>query len=263
MRLTSNNLAESFITLKNDAWFNRQKIAGECVAKCLNEFKSLVQSAPTISLLDIEQQCLKFIKEYNCEPTFRNFNGFPGSVCLSVNTQLVHGIPSDYVLQDGDVVSLDLGATYEGAIADAAYTCIYGTPKNNRHVRLLEACQKALEIGISAIEIGKQLGVIGNAISKFSKKTEFGLITNYGGHGLDYNLPHAHPFVSNQAKPTEGIRIQPGLSIAIEPMMSLGEPTTVIEDDGWTVSTPDIGCHFEHSVLVTEEKIHIITELNG
>jgi methionyl aminopeptidase len=168
--------------------------------------------------------------------------------------------PCAYLLE-GDLVSLDLGATFEGAIADAAFTCIYGEPKSKEHVRLIRTCHDALYVAIKAIKVGKRLGVIGNAIHKYCKDSGYNLITKYGGHGLDYNIPHAEPFVANKSKTTDGIRIRPGLSIAIEPMLVIGQAKTKVESDGWTVVTPGIGAHFEHSVTVTETGNHIITEM--
>ena len=175
----------------------------------------------------------------------------------------MHGIPDDTVLDNGDVVSFDLGATYEGAIADSALTCIFGPPRDPKHVELVKATEEALMRGIQAIAVGKRLGCIGNAISKYVKSTGFGLVHNYGGHGLDWNTAHAAPFVSNKAEVTEGIRIQPCLAIAIEPMLTIGSPTTRTLADGWTVATPDIGAHYEHSVFVHQDRVEIITWREG
>src|SRR5690606_34709789 len=133
-------------------------------------------------------------------------------------------------------------------------------PKSTEHVRLLKTGWEALKAGIKAIEIGKQAGVIGNAIYHYVKNSGFGLITNYGGHGIDHR-PHADPFISNKSSSNEGIRIQPGFSIAIEPMLVIGEARTSKLSDGWTVITPGIGCHFENSITVMEDGVHIITEI--
>ena len=114
--------------------------------------------------------------------------------------------------------------------------------------------------GIQAVEAGKRLGVIGNAIYKFSKGQGYGVINNYGGHGLDWDIPHAAPFVENKSDPTKGIRIQPGLAIAIEPMLVLGSTNTSTLEDGWTVVTPDLSAHFEHSIFVHEDHVEIITD---
>lgn len=258
MSFEYNNL----INLKNNDWLERQQIAGKCVAGVLRTLHTMISDKlPNLSLKDLEAEAMLQIESANCIPTFKGYKGFPGAICLSVNKQLVHGIPSDYILQDGDVVKFDLGATYKGAIADAAATTIYGTPKSKQHVELINMCREALYQGINAIKIDKQLGCIGFAIHKYvTSRSRFGVITNYGGHGIDENAPHAPPFVANKARYNEGPRIQSGLSIAIEPMLVIGDTKTKTKKDGWTVTTLDIGAHFEHSIFVAEDKIHILTE---
>lgn len=255
------NLQSNIIKLKNNDWYERQKIAGACVAQVLKTIdQTISEHPPNLSLLDLEAIAIDIIEDFDCTATFKGYKGFPGSICLSVNKELVHGIPSGYILQDGDVVKFDLGATYRGAIADAAATTIYGAPKSDQHIELINTCKEALYAGIKAMAIGKQIGCIGFAISKLVSRTRFGLITNYGGHGIGENTPHDLPFIANKARPNEGIRIQPGLTIAIEPMLTTGSTTTCTANDGWTVSTPDIGSHFEHTLFVGEDKIHIMTE---
>lgn len=252
----------NLIKLKDNDWLARQKVAGACVAGVLRTINQLiVEKTPNISLKDLEQEALKQILAADCIPTFQGYKGFPGAICLSVNKQLVHGIPSSYILQEGDVVKFDLGATYRGAIADAAATAIYGQAKSPVHVELLETCRGALDQAIKSIQIGKQLGCIGYAIHRYvTARSRFGLITNYGGHGLDENTPHAVPFVPNKSRSQEGPRIQAGLSIAIEPMLVVGDTLTKVAPDGWTVITSDVGAHFEHSIYVASDKIHIVTE---
>lgn len=250
------------INLKDQTWFDNQKHAGQCVAKILTECKKIVLSKEAnLSLKKFEEVTYTYMNEFKCEPTFKDYRGFPSALCTSVNNQIVHGIVTDYVLQDGDVVKLDLGATYNGAIADSAITCIYGTPKSKEHIRVTEACDKALQVGINAVKIGNRIGAIGEAIHKFAKNTEFGLITEYGGHGIDTNKPHAAPFIANKAKANEGVRIQPGFTIAIEPMLVIGPPHTKELKDKWTVITPGVGAHFEHTLFVKpDDTVHIITE---
>lgn len=249
------------VTLHDQDWFDRQLIAGKCVAKCLKASKQLIEEQqPNLSLLDIEAICAEIIEKDNCTPTFFGYKGFPGKICASVNKQLVHGIPSGYQLKPGDVVKIDLGATYQGAIADAAITTIYGKAQSQKHIELIEVCQDALYYAIKSIEIGKQLGCIGYAIHKYiSNHSRFGLITNYGGHGIDEDTPHASPFVSNKERYNEGIRIQSGLSIAIEPMLVIGDVKTYTKSDGWTVCTEDIGSHVEHSIFIHNDSVEIIT----
>lgn len=263
MRLNKNNFANnSLIILKDELWLKRQKHAGRCVATILKECGKLIKSnQQNLSLKDLEQLTYLYTRNMDCTPTFLGYKGFPGAACISVNKQLVHGIPTDYILQDGDIVSVDLGATFEGAIADAARTWIYGNPKSSEHVRLLKVGKDALDNGVKAIKVGGRLGEIGYAIHNTVKNSEFGSVTNYGGHSIDYNTPHAEPFVSNKDIPTNGIRIQNGLSIAIEPMVVIGSVETSILNDGWTVITTGLSCHFENSVTVFNNEVHIITEI--
>lgn len=262
MKLSSNGAfaPSSFVTLKDQNWLDKQRVAGKIVAGALCLLENQVKCKSSLSLIELNSLAEEFILDNKCDLTFKGYKGFPAGVCISVNKQLVHGIPTDYYLQDGDVVSFDLGATFEGAIADSALTCIYGNPKSNRHSMLLKATQECLMLGIESIQIGKKIGCIGNAISKCNKKYGFGLITKYGGHGLDWNQPHSSPFVENKSTTEEGIRIQPGLSIAIEPMLVIGDTYTYVDKDGWTVWGQDVSAHFEHSIFVHENSVEILTK---
>jgi methionyl aminopeptidase len=253
----------NFILLKDEKWLTYQRVAGKIAAQTLVALQNEVANKTTKSLVELNEMAEQMIAKAGGTPTFKGYKGFPAGVCISVNKQLVHGIPSDYHLQEGDVISFDLGVTIEGAIADTAITCIYGTPKSSQHVKLVQSTEEALMKGIGALQAGKRLGSVGNAIYKSAKGNGFGVVTNYGGHGLDWNVPHASPFVQNKSEVEEGIRVQPGLSIAIEPMLLIGQVSTTTLADGWTVVTPDIGAHFEHSVFVHEDRIEIITDRTG
>jgi len=251
-----------FIKLKDATWLRRQEHAGKCVSNILRDCGDLITSgSPSLSFKDLEKIALDQIKQCDCVPTFLNYEGFPSAICVAANKQLVHGPVTDYVLQEGDVISIDLGATFEGAIADAARTWIYGEPKNKKHINLLKVGREALAAGQNAVKIGSRLGAIGNAIYKIVTKNGFGVIQEYGGHGIDYYTPHADPFVCNKQSPQSGVRIAAGMSIAIEPMLVLGEARATESTDGWTVCTPSIGCHFENSVTIMEDGVHIITEI--
>lgn len=248
------------VSLKDDKWLAHQRIAGRIASDALIFLEKQVSEKTTKSLLELNSEAEKLITDAGGICTFKNYKGFPAGVCISVNKQLVHGIPTDYKLQEGDLVSFDLGVTIEGAIADTAITCIYGDPKSEKHIHLIKATEEALMSGISAIQVGRRLGCIGSAIYQVVKNNGFSVINNYGGHGLDWDIPHAAPFVANRAMETEGIRIQTGLAIAIEPMLVIGSPSTTTGIDGWTVSTLDIGAHFEHSIFVHEDYVEIITD---
>lgn len=252
-------LANGFFTLKNNEWLERQRIAGKVVAKCLNHLEQRVKDKTSLTMRELSLEAEQIILDSKCSATFKGYKGFPEAVCISVNKELVHGIPKDYSLQEGDVVSFDLGATFEGAIADSAITCIFGEPKNKRHVELISATKEALIKGIQSIQVGKRLGVIGNAIYKSAKGNGFGVVTQYGGHGLEYDKPHAQPFVENKSDIDIGIHIHAGLSIAIEPMLTISSTNTKIMNDNWTVETSDIGSHEEHSIFVHKDYVEIIT----
>lgn len=255
-------LTNGFFKLKDMSWLERQKIAGRVAAQSLLLLEKMVKEKTELSLLEMNDVAEKFIIDNKCLCTFKGYHGFPAGVCISVNEQLVHGIPTNYHLQEGDVVSFDLGTTYEGVIADTAITCIYGEPKKKEYVRIIEATEEALMKGIAAISVGKKMGVIGHAIHKSAKGNGFNVIEQYGGHGLDYNVPHAAPFVENKADPDTGFRIQSGLSIAIEPMLVPFDTSTKVMNDGWTVCTKEIGAHFEHSIYVHEDHVEIVTNRN-
>jgi len=253
------------IVLKDDLWLERQKKAGKAVSACLRTFADQCKNPymlGQLSLKYIEEFCIEIIEEAGCTPTFQGYDGFPGAVCLSVNKNVVHGVPTKYILQPGDVVTLDLGATYKGAIADAAFTAIYGEAKDPKHQEMLKLCQQGLNAGIDAFEEGKRIGAIGSAIYRTLRDHGYGIITDYGGHGINYDQPHAPPFVANKSHGNEGPRVQKGMSIAIEPMLIMGgSPRTRTLKDKWTIAGKDIGCHFEHSVTIDSKgNKHIITE---
>jgi len=255
--------SSGFFKLKGHDWVEKQREAGRIASNTLLMLQGLISQKTDATPSQLNTMAENYILIEGGTCTFKGYKGFPAGVCISVNKELVHGIPKDIPLQEGDVISFDLGVTIGGAIADTAITCIYGQPKSERHVQLLKATEDSLMKGIGAIEVGKHLGVIGSAIYRCAKGYGFGVINNYGGHGLDWDTPHAAPFVANKADINEGIRIQPGLAIAIEPMLVLGTTGTKTLDDGWTVVTDDIGAHFEHSIYLHEDgKVEIITDRN-
>ena len=255
---------QEFVSLKDYNWLAKQKHAGRCVANILNACGIAIESGPpNLFLRDLEELAVKYLDEMECLPTFKNYRGFPSSICTSVNEQLVHGVVTDYKLVDGDVITIDLGATYQGVIADAARTFIYGTPKSKEIVRMLKVCEEALNVGIKAAKVGARLGAVGHSIHKYVKDSGFSLITKYGGHGIDFNKPHAEPFVSNRANINDGIRIHSGLTIAIEPMLVMGDTKTKVIDDKWTVIASGIACHYEHSIFIDSDFTHIVTEYNA
>lgn len=261
MRINQNTFDNCFfINLKNEEWLEKQRVAGKIAAKTLVMLERMVKEKTTLSLLELNKIAENFIISSGGKPTFKNYKGFPAGVCISVNKELAHGIPKEYYLKEGDIVSFDLGVTFEGAIADSAITCIYGEPKSENYIKLIQTNYESLIKGIDAIKIGSQIGVIGEAIYRHVKKNYFGVVTNYGGHGLDWDNPHSSPFIPSRSESNKGVRIQKGLSIAIEPMIVMGnDVSTRVLDDGWTIITNEIGSHFEHSIFVHEDHVEILT----
>jgi methionyl aminopeptidase len=251
------------VVLKDKDWLARQKIAGRVVAKAHQEIYAMIKgTASNLTLSSLNSSVEGLIRQNKCTPTFLNYRGFPSSICASLNTELVHGMGTrDIQLQNGDVLKVDIGATFEGAIGDCAVTYIYGKPKNNEVLRLLVSCQDALSDAIALVEPGRRIGELGRAIFNRSKSDGFGVVIDFGGHGIEYNKLHADPFVPNKSSVNDGVTMQPGMSIAIEPMFVLGKNVkTKTLADKWTVITHDIGCHFEHSITLDEDgNRHIIT----
>ncbi|MCK9567827.1 type I methionyl aminopeptidase [Candidatus Pacearchaeota archaeon] len=252
------------IVLKDKDWIGRQKIAGRVVGKAHQEIYAMFKGmASNLTLSKLNSMVDDLIRQNNCTPTFLNYRGFPSSICASLNTELVHGMGSRNIqLKDGDVLKVDIGATFEGAIGDCAVTYIYGKPKNPEILRLLISCQDALYDAIALVEPGRRIGEIGRAIFDRSKSDGFGVVIEFGGHGIEHNKLHADPFVPNKSSVNDGVTMQPGMSIAIEPMFVLGKNVkTKTLTDKWTVITHDIGCHFEHTITLDEDgNRHIITD---
>jgi methionyl aminopeptidase len=256
----------SLITLKNEEWLVNQRVAGRVAANALLLLENEVKQGTNKSLLELDKLAETYIRDNGCEPTFLGYKNFPNSVCISVNRQLVHGIPSGY-LKDGDLVSFDLGATSKGGyVGDTALTIIYGEPKSAKHVELVKATKEALVLAIASIKIGARLGIIGQTIYACARKYGLSVVDSYGGHGIGINSdgtarPHDAPFVSNRSTENEGIRITPGLVIAIEPLFVIGSSNkTKTLEDQWTIECENICAHEEHSLYVHADYVEIITD---
>lgn len=252
-------MISQLIILKDQHWLDRQRLAGKCVKECL-EFANDKILNSSLSTLEISQKCYEIMSKHNCTPTFFNYKGFPGYACISINNELVHGIPKDIIPQEGDIIKVDLGATYQDAIADAAVTIIKGKPKLTSHAEMVKTCRDALENAIKNIKLPCRLGTIGNSINFIVKKTKFKLITDYGGHGIEEGTPHGSPFVANKASKDEGVRLYPNMTLAIEPMVVHGDSKTWVGSDGWTVYTNDVGAHFEKTIFIHQDSVEIITD---
>lgn len=214
---------------------------------------------PGISTLELDQAAEAFISSQGARPSFKGYDGFPASICVSVNNELVHGIPGSRILLDGDIVSVDVGVEYNGYHGDTAWT--YGVGAISAEARkLLEATERALYAGISAAKPGVHLYTISYAIQRSLEDDGFSVVREYSGHGIGREL-HEEPLVPNFGPPGRGPLLSPGNALAIEPMASAGERYVRTLDDQWTVVTVDgsLCAHFEHTTVITEDGCEILT----
>ena len=246
----------------NQKKIEAMRAGGKIMAQIFQELREYTQPGVTGKEVDkwVERKILSYgagIAYYEPEVNF------PGSICISVNNELIHGTPKDIPFEEGDKVSYDLVIKYQGYYVDSAFTMILGKPTAAQK-HLLSFTESALYEGIEQVRPGAKLGDIGFAVEKTLKKGKLGVIRDYVGHGIGEKM-HMPPEVPNYGKKGQGLILQPGDTICIEPMSSLGKPDTIVveDDDGWTVCLKDgsIGCHCEHTVLVTEDGYEIITQL--
>jgi len=245
------------IICKSDREIATMREAGRVVGQTLKLMGSLVEPGVSTQALDAEAE--KFIRKKGAVPTFNGYHGFPGSVCISINEQVVHGIPSGRKLKNGDIVSIDCGATLDGFIGDAAVTLLVGKVAH-RIVELVETTRIALDAAIRRCVVGMRLGDISHAVETKARKKGYGVVREYCGHGVGRDL-HEAPQVPNYGRPGYGPSVARGWTIAIEPMLNLGGPGVSVLNDGWTVVTADgrPSAHFEHTVAVTENGPVIMT----
>lgn len=223
------------------------KVAGEAVE-------------PGVTTAEIDRIAENYIRKHGAKPNFKGYNGYPATACISINNEVIHGIPSKHrVIKAGDIVSIDLGATYEGFNGDNAATFAAGDVSVEAK-RLMKATKESLYKGISAAIAGNRIGDIGSAVQTYVEANGFSVVRDYVGHGVGTKL-HEAPEVPNYGKPNHGIRLVPGMTIAIEPMVNQGDYKVNVLLDGWTVLTKDgsLSAHFEHTVAITADGPKILT----
>jgi methionyl aminopeptidase len=233
--------------------------AGAVVAEALALLGE--QARPGTTTKELDELAEEFIRSEGGLPTFKGYRGFPGSICTSPNSMVVHGIPGPYRLAEGDVVSIDVGVTREGFVADSAYTFAIGEIDPEAR-RLLETCEAALAAGIEQARPGNHIGDISAAVQNVTEAAGFSVVRTLVGHGVGRSM-HEEPQIPNFGEPGRGPRLAPGMTLAIEPMINAGAPGVYLEDDRWSVSTDDgsLSAHFEHTVAVTaDEGPRILTQ---
>lgn len=234
---------------------------GKILATIFDDLKKQVK--PGVSEKELDAWVDVEIKKHGAIATYKTSEvNFPAAICISTNEQIVHSIPSDYVLQEGDVVGFDLVITYKGMKTDSAFTMVVGGKPNGAQKHLIQATEQSLYAGIDAIKGPVKTGDIGAAVEQVLKTAKLGIIRELVGHGVGHEM-HEKPDVPNYGRKGTGVLLTPGDTIAIEPMATLGGEKIIQEDDGWTLSTWDgsLAAHFEHTVLITEDGAEILTKL--
>ena len=248
------------IRLKNSAQIAAMKEAGRITGEALLVARDMVR--PGVSTYEIDAAIRGYIEKCGAKPAFLGYGGFPASACISINDEVIHGIPSKKrILKEGDVVSIDTGAIYRGYVGDSARTIPVGQVSEEAS-RLIEVTRNSFWAGVEALRIGNRLGDVGNAIDEVVRKNGFSTVKRYVGHGIGTDM-HESPDVPNYGTPGRGIRLCAGMTLAIEPMVNAGTFEVKELPDGWTVKTADgrLSAHYENTVALTSEGVLILTEV--
>jgi methionyl aminopeptidase len=239
-----------------------KKIAQACliVAKTLDYLKDVVK--PGITTREIDYFADTYIKANDASPAFKGYRGYPASVCTSVNNEVIHGIPSDRVLKEGDILGVDLGVYKDGFYGDAAYTFPVGNIRPDVE-RLLRVTEESLYIGIENARSENRVSDISCSIQRYVESNGYSVVRAFVGHGIGKEL-HEEPQIPNFGIPGRGPKLRPGMTLAIEPMVNEGGHEVLILDDGWTAITMDgkLSAHFEHTILVTSDKPEVLTKIH-
>jgi methionyl aminopeptidase len=245
------------VSCKTKGEIDLMRQAGKVVGQTIEEVSKYVR--PGITSGELDKIGEEFIRSKGMIPAFKGLYGFPGSICISFNEEVVHGIPGQRVLQEGDIISLDVGATYKGWNADGAATFPVGKISQQAQ-NLIDVTREATFIGISQMKLGNHLYDISGAIHDYVEKQGYSIVTQYVGHGIGRRV-HEDPQVPNFRQPSRGMGLRKGMCLAVEPMVNLGTFETVVKEDKWTVVTKDgaLSCHWEHSSAITDGEPLILT----
>ncbi|HKP48108.1 MAG TPA: type I methionyl aminopeptidase [Pyrinomonadaceae bacterium] len=244
---------------KSKRELEKMRAAGQLAGSVLQELRRLVQVGVTTREIDLAAE--KMITDAGALPTFKGYHGFPYSICASVNEQVVHGFPSDYELQDGDIFSIDCGATLEGFVGDTATTVPVGKVSED-WLGLIHVTEECLNLAIEQCRPGKHLGDIGAAVQQHAEANGYSVVRDYVGHGIGRRM-HEDPQIPNYGRPGHGPKIKAGYVFAVEPMINLGTHHTKVLKDGWTVVTVDgkPSAHVEHTIAITEDGPEVLTKV--
>lgn len=235
----------------------KMRASGQLVGQVLRELRAMVE--PGLTTVEVDAAAEKMICDAGAYPTFKGYNGFPFSICASVNEQVVHGFPSSYELQEGDIFSIDVGVTLDGFVGDTAATIPVGTVSEDR-LKLIRVTEECLQLAIEQCRAGNHLGDIGWAVQSHAEAHGYSVVREYVGHGIGRRM-HEDPQIPNYGKPGKGPKIKNGYVFAVEPMINLGVQQTKTLKDGWTVVTIDgqPSAHAEHTIAITEQGPDVLT----
>jgi methionyl aminopeptidase len=242
---------------KSQKEIDKMRASGRLVGEVLRKLRGMVE--PGLTTLEVNNAAEKMIRDAGAHPTFKGYNGFPYSICASVNEQVVHGFPSNYELQEGDIFSIDVGVTLNGFVGDTAATIPVGNVSEEK-LRLIRITEECLQLAIEQCQPGNHLGDIGSAVQRHAEAHGYSVVRDYVGHGVGRRM-HEDPQIPNYGKPGKGAKIKKGYVFALEPMVNMGSHHTRTLRDGWTVVTLDgqPSAHAEHTVAVTEQGPEILT----
>jgi len=246
------------ITIKSRREFAKMQKAGACVAAVHAAVREAAR--PGVSLLELDELGAKIIADHDCTPSFLDYLGsYPATLCLSPNDVIVHGIPDGYRLEEGDILSVDAGAIYEGFHGDAAFTMAIGEISAEAQ-QLIDATEEGMWAGIREVRKGNRLGDIGAAVADVGAGRGYGVVQEYVGHGIGRQM-HEEPQVPNYGERGSGMRLKTGMALCIEPMFNVGDRQTKVDGDGWTVRTQDgsLSAHWEHTVAITSDGPMVFT----
>lgn len=248
-----------FTKVKTDQEIDNIRQSGKMWGEVMRVLQA--QATAGMTTQDVANIARKELDKLGGKPAFLGYGGFPDVICISVNHEVVHGIPGSKLIEDGDLVSLDYGVDYKGMITDGAITIGIGEMSGSKR-KLIKGTEEALMAGISVLKDGVKTGDIGAAVEKVMIGHGFGIVRDLVGHGVGHGV-HEQPDIPNYGQAGTGSKLSSGMTIAIEPMATLGSEEVVIESDGWTISTADksLSAHFEHTVLITDSGYEIITQL--
>ena len=248
------------IQLKNSAQIALMKDAGRITGEALLLARDMIK--PGVSTYEIDMAIRRYIEKCGAKPTFLGYSGFPASACISINDEVIHGIPSPKrILMEGDIIKIDTGATYKGYVGDSARTIPVGNVSEEAK-RLIKATRDSFWAGVDALKVGNRLGDVGFAIDSLVQKNGFSTVRRYVGHGIGTDM-HEAPDVPNFGTPGRGVRLCAGMVLAIEPMVNVGSFEVKEMPDGWTVKTLDgsLSAHYENTVALTSDGVLILTEV--